>query len=242
MKDVARSVFDPDRFVVFLHLAKRQRHGVSLTASRCLGYHRTTHNEQIHFYAGRLMPPRGPITYQHEFQPDTRVPNPLPPEGTWDCQIHVFAAPEDYPLSAERWYDPPAHATFETAQKMHADARYRARRARAAARVRHGFPLAAGVSREEPVLPGNGAHRRQRLGCAVARVARRRRARRPLSLQEHHRARSRGARFRARRRTRHAARLARENSNDRRGFAASRGALPQGADSDRHRPHGDIWK
>jgi 2-pyrone-4,6-dicarboxylate lactonase len=63
--------------------------------------------------------PSGIITYQHEFQPDTRVPNPLPPDGAWDCQIHVFADPKDYPLSAQRWYNPPAHATFETAQKMH---------------------------------------------------------------------------------------------------------------------------
>jgi predicted TIM-barrel fold metal-dependent hydrolase len=58
--------------------------------------------------------------YQYEFQPDTRRPQPLPPAGAWDCQIHVFGDRDAYPLAATRWYDPPFHATFDLAQNMHA--------------------------------------------------------------------------------------------------------------------------
>jgi predicted TIM-barrel fold metal-dependent hydrolase len=60
------------------------------------------------------------IHYQHEFQPETHAPHPPPPAGAWDCQVHVFGPPTTYPLAPTRWYDPPFHATFEVAQKMHA--------------------------------------------------------------------------------------------------------------------------
>jgi 2-pyrone-4,6-dicarboxylate lactonase len=58
--------------------------------------------------------------YAHEFQPETRRPQPLPPPGAWDAQIHVFGDPSRYPLAPTRWYDPPFQATFDVAQKMHA--------------------------------------------------------------------------------------------------------------------------
>jgi predicted TIM-barrel fold metal-dependent hydrolase len=58
--------------------------------------------------------------YEHEFQPDVRRPHTPLPAGAWDCQIHVFGDPDAYPLAPDRWYDPPFHATFELAQRMHA--------------------------------------------------------------------------------------------------------------------------
>lgn len=48
----------------------------------------------------------------------TRVPAALPPPGSCDCAVHVFADAALYPPTAGRSYDPPA-ATFADQQRMH---------------------------------------------------------------------------------------------------------------------------
>ena len=52
------------------------------------------------------------------FERNTRAPNPLPPRGSCDGQIHVFGDVARYPVRAGRAYDPP-RATFEDARQVH---------------------------------------------------------------------------------------------------------------------------
>ena len=52
------------------------------------------------------------------FERNTRTPDPLPPRGSCDGQIHVFADPAVYPASSARIYDPP-RASFEDARQVH---------------------------------------------------------------------------------------------------------------------------
>jgi predicted TIM-barrel fold metal-dependent hydrolase len=49
---------------------------------------------------------------------NTRVPSPLPPAGSCDCHLHVFADAQRYPPAAGRTYDPPA-ATFADLERLH---------------------------------------------------------------------------------------------------------------------------
>jgi predicted TIM-barrel fold metal-dependent hydrolase len=53
-----------------------------------------------------------------DYDRNTRVPDPLPPAGSCDCHLHVFADAQSYPPAAARSYDPPA-ATFADQQRMH---------------------------------------------------------------------------------------------------------------------------
>ncbi len=59
-----------------------------------------------------------PIKQYPSFERQTREPNPLPPPGSCDCAIHVFADPTRYPPSAKRSYETPA-ATLEDEQRVH---------------------------------------------------------------------------------------------------------------------------
>ena len=53
-----------------------------------------------------------------DYDHDTRAPDPLPPPGSCDCHLHVFADAARYPPAAARTYDPPA-ATFADLERMH---------------------------------------------------------------------------------------------------------------------------
>jgi len=52
------------------------------------------------------------------FDPNPRTPNPLPPKGTCDCQFHIFAAADRYPVRPGAVYHTP-EATIEAALRMH---------------------------------------------------------------------------------------------------------------------------
>ena len=51
------------------------------------------------------------------YERNTRAPDPLPPPGSCDGQIHVFADLARYPARAGRLYNPP-RATFEDARQV----------------------------------------------------------------------------------------------------------------------------
>jgi predicted TIM-barrel fold metal-dependent hydrolase len=53
-----------------------------------------------------------------EYDCNTRVPNPLPPPGSCDCHLHVFADARRYPPAPSATYDPP-DATFSDLERMH---------------------------------------------------------------------------------------------------------------------------
>lgn len=53
-----------------------------------------------------------------EFQRDTRTPSPKAPEGSWDCQVHVFADTTKYPIRPGSKYPPPP-AHIEDMRRMH---------------------------------------------------------------------------------------------------------------------------
>jgi len=52
------------------------------------------------------------------FDPNPKVPNPLPPRGTCDSQFHVFGPVEKYPIRPGAVYCTP-EATIDAALKMH---------------------------------------------------------------------------------------------------------------------------
>lgn len=52
------------------------------------------------------------------FERNTRVPNPLPPRGSCDGQIHVFADQAKYPIRSGSAYQPP-QGSFEDAKRVH---------------------------------------------------------------------------------------------------------------------------
>jgi predicted TIM-barrel fold metal-dependent hydrolase len=52
------------------------------------------------------------------FDPNPRTPNPLPPKGSCDCQFHIFAAPDKYPVRPGAVYHTP-EATIGAALRMH---------------------------------------------------------------------------------------------------------------------------
>jgi predicted TIM-barrel fold metal-dependent hydrolase len=60
----------------------------------------------------------GALEQYPSFERKTRAPDPLPPPGSCDCAIHVFADATRYPPSAARTYEPPA-ATLEDEQRVH---------------------------------------------------------------------------------------------------------------------------
>lgn len=53
-----------------------------------------------------------------DYDRNTRAPDPLPPRGSCDCHLHVFAAAARYPPGAARTYEPPA-ATLVDLDRMH---------------------------------------------------------------------------------------------------------------------------
>jgi predicted TIM-barrel fold metal-dependent hydrolase len=53
-----------------------------------------------------------------DYDRNTRTPDPLPPAGSCDCHLHVFADALRYPPAAGRTYDPPA-APFADLERMH---------------------------------------------------------------------------------------------------------------------------
>jgi len=52
------------------------------------------------------------------FDPEPRSPDPLPPEGSCDCQFHVFGPRDKYPVRPGAAYEMPT-ATIETALGLH---------------------------------------------------------------------------------------------------------------------------
>jgi len=52
------------------------------------------------------------------FDPEPRSPDPLPPEGSCDCQFHVFGPRDKYPVRPGAAYEMPT-ATIETALRLH---------------------------------------------------------------------------------------------------------------------------
>jgi 2-pyrone-4,6-dicarboxylate lactonase len=52
------------------------------------------------------------------FDPNTRTPDPLPPRGSYDTQVHIYGDPERYPGRSGRSYDPP-RAGFDDVLRMH---------------------------------------------------------------------------------------------------------------------------
>lgn len=53
-----------------------------------------------------------------EFQRETRAPAERAPPGSWDCQVHVFADFDRYPIRANAVYPPPL-ATIDDMRRMH---------------------------------------------------------------------------------------------------------------------------
>lgn len=59
----------------------------------------------------------GKKTYQWDRQP--RMPAPPPPQGSCDCQFHIYDDPATFPSRPNPPYPPIESATFNEAQKMH---------------------------------------------------------------------------------------------------------------------------
>jgi predicted TIM-barrel fold metal-dependent hydrolase len=55
---------------------------------------------------------------------DTRLPDPAPPEGSIDCQFHIYDDPARFPARKDAPY-PPLDATFAHAREMHAKLGFR---------------------------------------------------------------------------------------------------------------------
>lgn len=57
------------------------------------------------------------MSTQENFVRNTRAPQPKLPHGAWDCQVHVYGDPENFPPRATRAYPPPK-AYFEDVHKL----------------------------------------------------------------------------------------------------------------------------
>ena len=55
----------------------------------------------------------------YEWDRHPRMPVPSPPQGSCDCQFHLYEDPAKFPPRANPPYPPIASATFSEAQKMH---------------------------------------------------------------------------------------------------------------------------
>ena len=67
--------------------------------------------------------PRHPGPY-NDWVRDTRLPDPAPPEGSIDCQFHIYDDPARFPARKDAPY-PPLDATFAHAREMHAKLGFR---------------------------------------------------------------------------------------------------------------------
>ena len=59
------------------------------------------------------------MTKFRKFDASMRSPVPMPPAGAWDCQVHVFGDPEQYPVRKGAAYDPFPDATIDKALELH---------------------------------------------------------------------------------------------------------------------------
>jgi 2-pyrone-4,6-dicarboxylate lactonase len=55
----------------------------------------------------------------YEWDRHPRMPVPVPPQGSCDCQFHIYEDPTKFPPRANPPYPPITGATFAQAQEMH---------------------------------------------------------------------------------------------------------------------------
>src|SRR5499433_951241 len=55
----------------------------------------------------------------YEWDKHPRMPLPAPPQGSCDCQFHIYEDPANFPPRANPPYPPITSATFGEAQRMH---------------------------------------------------------------------------------------------------------------------------
>ncbi len=57
------------------------------------------------------------MSQREPFVRDTRSPNPMPPPGAWDCQVHIYGDPERFPPQRKSAYKP-LNARFHDVHAM----------------------------------------------------------------------------------------------------------------------------